>query len=187
MTREFSFRHLALPLLASLFLPTLALAQAGSDYCEPTPVIKADLKKVSDVYEQNLPFTTRLERQKQMMLELLSKYPNDFFVQRRYQDARRAGFFTDIDPVVADYRSQMEKNPNDPVAVYLYARILIGRQTKEAVALAEKLTQQTPEFPWTHLQLAEIYNYPNFKDVTKSKDHLKQCGYQVVLISKLRS
>ena len=28
MTCEFSFRHLALPVLASLFLPTLALAQA---------------------------------------------------------------------------------------------------------------------------------------------------------------
>ena len=177
MTHEFSFRHIALLLLASLYLllvPVLALAQAGGDYCEPTPVIKADLKKVSDVYEQNLPFAARLERQKQMMLDLLRKYPNDFFVQRRYQDARRAGFFTDIDPIVSDYRAQMEKKPNDPVAVYLYARVLVGRQTKEAIALAEKLTQQTPGFPWPHLQLAEIYNYPNFKDVTKSKDHLKQ-------------
>jgi hypothetical protein len=42
------------------------------------------------------------------------------------------------------------------------------------LALAEKLTQQSPDFPWTQLQLAEIYNYPSFRDVAKSKDHLKQ-------------
>ena len=177
MTREFSFRHIALsllPLLCLLAAPTLVVAQGAGDYCEASPAIKAELKKVADVYEQNLPFATRLERQKAMLLDLLSKYPDDFFVQRRYQDARRGGFLTDIDPIVADYRAQMEKKPNDPVAVYLYARMLVGRQTKEAIALAEKLTQQTPEFPWTHLQLAEIYNYPNFKDVAKSKDHLKQ-------------
>ena len=169
-----SFRRIALIILPLLAIPTFALAQGNGDYCEPTPVIKAELKKVSDVYEQNLPFAARLERQKTVILDLLGKYPNDFFVQRRYQDARRAGFIIDVDPIVADYRAQMEKKPNDPVAVYLYARMLVGRQTKEAIALAEKLAQQTPEFPWTHLQLAEIYHYPNFRDVAKSKDHLKQ-------------
>jgi predicted Zn-dependent protease len=157
-----------------LLVPTLTRAQAAAEYCEPTPVIKAELKKVSDVNDESLPYTARLDRQKKMLQDLLSRYPNDFFVQRRYQDSRRAGFFADIDALVADSRAQLEKKPNDPVAVYLYARVLVGRQTKEAIALAEKLTQQSPEFPWSHLQLAEIYNYPNFRDVTKSKDHLKQ-------------
>ncbi|HEX3186319.1 MAG TPA: redoxin family protein [Pyrinomonadaceae bacterium] len=177
MTREFSCRRKALsllPLLCLLLVPTLTRAQAAAEYCEPTPVIKAELKKVSDVNDESLPYAARLDRQKKMLQDLLSRYPNDFFVQRRYQDSRRAGFFADIDALVADSRAQLEKKPNDPVAVYLYARVLVGRQTKEAIALAEKLTQQSPEFPWSHLQLAEIYNYPNFRDVTKSKDHLKQ-------------
>jgi thiol-disulfide isomerase/thioredoxin len=177
MTREFSFRHKALPLfplLCLLLVPTLTRAQSAGEYCEPAPVIKAELKKVSDVNEENLPYATRLDRQKKMLQDLLTRYPDDFFVQRRYQDSRRAGFFADMDAIVAEYRAQMEKKPNDPVAVYLYARVLVGRQTKEAIALAEKVTQQSPEFPWTQLQLAEIYNYPNFRDVTKSKDHLKQ-------------
>jgi thiol-disulfide isomerase/thioredoxin len=173
MTRKSSFRHLLL-LTCILLVPHLASAQAAGDYCDPAPAIKAELKKVSDVYEEGLPFVARLEKQKKMMQELMSKYPNDFFVQRRYQDSRRAGFFADVEALVIDYRAQMEKKPNDPVAVYLYARILVGRQTKEAIALAEKLTQQTPDFPWTHLQLAEIYYYPNFRDVAKTKDHLKQ-------------
>lgn len=178
MRGELSFRHLALQLLPLacllLLVPDVALAQATRDYCEPTPTIKAELKKVSKVYDEDLPYSVRLQRQKTMLQELVSKHPDDFYVQRRYQDIRRAGFFIDNDALIADYRAQMEKKPDDPVGVYLYARLLIGRQTREAIALAEKLAQQTPDFPWTHLQLAEIYNYPNFRDVAKSKDHLKQ-------------
>jgi len=178
MTAKSHVRYVAsklLPLFSCLLLlSTVALAQGAGNYCEPSPVIKAELKKVSDVYEQSLPFSVRLQRQKTMLQELVSKYPDDFFVQRRYQDSRRAGFFADVNALIVDYRSQMEKKPNDPVAAYLYARLLIGRQTKEALAIAEKLTQQSPDFPWTHLQLAEIYNYPSLRDVAKSTDHLKQ-------------
>ena len=80
----------------------------------------------------------------------------------------------DWDSLLADHRKQMETNPRDPVAVYLYSRLLVGRDTKEAIALSNKLTQLSPDFPWGHLQLAEIYTYPNFRDATKSIEHLKQ-------------
>lgn len=177
MTAKLSFRYLALqllPLSCLLLAPSLALAQSAGNYCEPAPAVKAELRKVSDVYDENIPYAARLQRQKTMLQELMSKYPDDFTVQRRYQDIRRAGFFADIDALIVDYRGQMLKKPNDPAAAYLYARLLVGRQTKDAVAIAEKLTQQSPDFPWSHLQLAEIYNYANFRDVEKSKDHLRQ-------------
>ena len=177
MTVKLSFHHRPtqlLALLSLLVLPTVVFGQSGGNYCEPAPVIKAELKKVSDVYEEDLPFAARLQKQKTMLQQLLTKYPDDFHVQRRYEDSRRAGFFADVDPLIVEYRVQMEKKPNDPVAVYLYARLLVGRQTKEALALAQKLTQQAPGFPWTQLQLAEIYSYPAFRDLAKSMDHLKQ-------------
>jgi thiol-disulfide isomerase/thioredoxin/tetratricopeptide (TPR) repeat protein len=156
-----------------LLVPDLTSAQAAAAYCEPAPAIKAELKRVNKVHEE-LPFKMRLQTQKTMLQELISKYPDNFHLRRRYQDSRRAGFATDIGALIVDYRAQMEKAPNDPMAVYLYARLLVGRQTKEALALAEKLTQQAPDFPWSYLQLAEIYNYQNFRDLVKSKDHLKQ-------------
>ncbi|HKR12563.1 MAG TPA: TlpA disulfide reductase family protein [Pyrinomonadaceae bacterium] len=177
MMREPSSRRFAfqlLPLVCMLLLPGLVQAQAAGDYCDPSPVIRADLKKVSKVNDEELPYQARLAKQKTILKELVSKYPEDLHIRRRYQDSRRAGFFADNDGLIVDYRAQMEKQPNDPVAVYLYARLLVGRQTKEAIALAEKLIQQRPDFPWTHLQLAEIYNYQNFRDVAKSKDQLKQ-------------
>lgn len=180
MTGELSFRLIALRLLPLAFLllsPTSGLGQTTSatrNYCEPSPAIKAALKKVSKINDEELPYSERLKRQKWMLEDFLSKYPDDFFLQRRYQDNRRAGFLTDMEAVVADYRAQKEKQPNDLLAVFFYARLLVGRQTKEAIALEEKLIQQAPDFPWPHLQLAEIYNAQNFRDVAKSKEHLKQ-------------
>lgn len=164
--------RLLLPCL--LFVPSLAVAQAGSNYCEPSPSLKAELKKASDVYNEEIPWSARQQKQRAILQELASKYPDNFHVQRRYQESRRSGFFSDTEALIAEYRAQMEKKPNDPVAIYMYARLLIGRQTKDALAIIEKLAQQSPDFPWTHLQLADLYNYPTLRDVEKSKDHLKQ-------------
>lgn len=168
----FTFRIFSI--LCLLLLPPLAAAQSTSDYCEPSDAVKEDIRKVNHVNYENLPFATRRERQIAMLQELLKKYPGDFHVQRRYQDARRSGLLVDWAPLAADYRAQMEKNPRDPVAVYLYSRLLIGRNTKETIELSNKLIQLSPDFPWAHLQLAEIYDYPTFKDSTKSVEHLKQ-------------
>ncbi|HKY42472.1 MAG TPA: TlpA disulfide reductase family protein [Pyrinomonadaceae bacterium] len=52
--------------------------------------------------------------------------------------------------------------------------MLIGRNTKEAIAILQKLGQQSPDFPWTHVQLAEIYTYANFRNPGQSNERLKQ-------------
>src|SRR5687767_11684183 len=108
MTVTLSPRHPAFLLLSLsflLFVPGLASAQATGSYCEPSPVIKAELKKVSDVHNEDLPYSARLQRQKTMLQELISKYPDDYHVRRRYQDSRRAGFFADVDALIVDYRA----------------------------------------------------------------------------------
>jgi thiol-disulfide isomerase/thioredoxin len=163
-----------LPLTCMLLAPALGLAQSAVKSCEPSPAVKEELRKISKVDDDpDLPYRVRRDRQIAMSRELLKKYGNDFHVQRRYQDTRMGGFFSDRDALVEEYRAQMEKNPNDPLTVYLYARLLVGRQTKQAIELLQKLAQNSPEFPWTHLKLNEIYNSSNFRDGTKSKEHLK--------------
>jgi len=172
-----SFRRLAvqlLPIVCLLLIPCFGLAQSAGNRCEPAPAVKEDLKKVTQLNDEDLPYKIRRERQIATLQELLKKYPGDFYVERRYQDARLSGLFVDRDPVVAEYRERMQKNAKDPTAVYLYARVLIGQQTKEAIGLLQKLVEESPDFPWTHIKLAEIYNYPNFRDPVKLKEQLKQ-------------
>jgi thiol-disulfide isomerase/thioredoxin len=163
-----------LPVVCLLCLPGFALAQSSENSCEPSAAIKEDFRKLAAIDDEALPYRTRRDRQSAMLQELLKKYPNDFHVQRRNQIHRQSGFFVDRDALLAEYRDQMQKSPNDPQATYLYARLLIGRGTKEAIALSQKLAQQSPDFPWAHIQLAEIYTYANFRDPAKSNEHLKQ-------------
>ena len=164
---------LILPVLLIFIVTNLVVAQDKIDYCEPSPAVKEDLKQVDKLSEEDLPYKVRRERALALLQELIKKYPTDFFVQRRYVETRMGAFFADRDALVAEYRAQWEKNPNDPIATYLYTRLLYGRNTKELIKLATKLTQDAPQFPWPHLQLAEIYFAPNFRDPAKSKEHLK--------------
>ena len=161
------------PLVCLLLLPTFVLAQDSANYCEAPAAIKEEFKKLSAIDDVELPYKVRRERQLVMLQDLLKKYPDDFFVQRRYQITLLTGLFVDRPALNVEYRAQMEKNPNDPKAIYLYARALTGYGTKEAIQLLNKLLQQSPDFPWTHMQLAEIYAYPNFRDAAKSKEQLK--------------
>ena len=174
MARLLPFSHpfaLRLAILLLLGLPNLAAAQTSVNYCEPRPDVKEDLKQVSNMSEQDLPFRVIRERQLARLQDLLKKYPDDFQVRRRYQDVRRSGYYTSWEPLLADYRQQMEKNPADAAATYLYSRLLVGRTTKEAILLSNKLPD---EFPWGHLQLAEIYSYPLFRDIPRMTEQLKQ-------------
>jgi thiol-disulfide isomerase/thioredoxin len=171
-----SLRRLSLPMLAIaclLQLPTLVVAQDSANYCEASAAIKEEFKKLSAIDDVEVPYKVRRERQLVILQDLLKKYPDDFFVQRRYQMARLTGLFIDRPALNSEYRAQMEKDAKDPKAIFLYARALTGRRTKEAIQLLNKLAQESPDFPWTHMQLAEIYAYPNFRNAAKSKEHLK--------------
>src|SRR6476659_3432004 len=123
---------LLLSIVFSFIVSNVAVAQDKFDYCEPSPAVKEDLKVVDKLADEDLPFQVRRQRQIMLLQELVKKHPGDFHLQRRYLDTRMSGFFYDRDALTAEYRAQMEKNPNDPVAVYLYTRMLVGRRTKEA-------------------------------------------------------
>ncbi len=164
---------LLLSIVFVFIVTNVAFAQDKFDYCEPSPAVKEDLKTVDKLLDEDLPFQVRRQQQLVLLAELVKKHPGDFHVQRRYLDTRMSGFSVDRDALTAEYRAQMEKNPKDPVAVYLYTRLLVGRQTKEGIQLATRLIQDSPEFPWTHYQLAEVYSYPSFRDPAKLKEHLK--------------
>ncbi|HKQ74856.1 MAG TPA: TlpA disulfide reductase family protein [Blastocatellia bacterium] len=152
----------------------VVLAQGKGYSCEPSLDVKGELKKIDKVLDEDLLYKPRQERQLAMSQELLKKYPDDYHVRRRHQDLRRSGFDSDTNALIAEYRAKMERHPNDPAAVYLYSRLIIGRNTKEAIERMEKLIADSPDFPQTYIGLAQIYNYPNFRDAAKLKENLRK-------------
>src|SRR5262245_14406008 len=153
---------------------SVALAQSKGYSCDPSPAVKAELKKIDKVGDEDLLYKQRRERQLAMLQDLLKKHPDDYHVQKRYLDMRNSSFDSDKDALIAEYRAQLERRPNDPVAVHLYARLITGRNTKEAIEKMEKLIANSPDFPHPYIGLAQIYTYPNFRDAAKSKENLKK-------------
>ena len=151
-----------------------ALAQSKGYSCDPSPAVKAELKKIDKVADEGLLFKQRRERQLAMLQELLKKHPDDYHVRKRILDTRNSGFDIDKYSLITEYRAQMEQRPNDPVAVHLYARLITGRNTKEAIEKMEKLIANSPDFPHPYYGLAQIYAYHNFRDPAKSKENLKK-------------
>jgi thiol-disulfide isomerase/thioredoxin len=156
------------------FIFAVTTAQKKVNYCEPSPDLKEELKKISAVSEEGLPYKQAREQQSTMLQELSKKYPGDFHLRKRMQNDRLYALNRDWDALLAEYQAHMEKNQGDVESVYFFSRLLVGRRTKEAITHLEKLTQQSPGFPWSYRELAQLYNYPNFRDAVKSKENLKK-------------
>jgi hypothetical protein len=80
----------------------------------------------------------------------------------------------DREALARQAKAHWERNPSDPAAIYLHARSLVGRNTKEAIAKLHALATEAPDFPWTYLELSHIHLYPAFRDPAKSIENLKK-------------
>lgn len=154
---------------------TAAYAQTPANYCEPPTEVKDAVKKILTPITTNdeLLFKQRQELISETLQKLQKQFPNDFSIRRRVFNERRYAFNADIDALISEFSALAEKNPNDPAAALFRAQLQVGRKTKDAIAQLEKLAQQSPDFPWTYLELAQIYSYPAFRDAAKMNDNLK--------------
>ena len=80
----------------------------------------------------------------------------------------------DREAIAQQAKAHWERNPSDPAAIYLHARSLVGRNTKEAIAKLNALAAEAPDFPWTYLELGHIHIHPAFRDPAKSIENLKK-------------
>ena len=149
--------------------PVNAWAQPA-DACGPAPAVKAAL----DQLPEQTPALTDwqfLEQRAAAIQVLLSRYPDDVFVQRAYIDS--VGGRADRDKVIADYKARHERQPDNPQLAYLYGLTLIGRQSPEAIKLFSAALKENPKFAWPQLQLVTIYNSSPFLNKEQSAAHLK--------------
>ena len=144
--------------------------QPRDGLCEASPAVQQALEALSD---DDAPMSARKEEQLSVLRSLLQQYPNDLFVHKRYQDVARSGMDADLRGLTEQYRALLDKRPNDPVYLYLYGRLLVGRKTPEAQAQMEKALQQNPNFPSAYLSLAGIYSVPRYKDKAKASQSIK--------------
>jgi thiol-disulfide isomerase/thioredoxin len=131
--------------------------------CEPSPQIKRALIALPE-HDDRIPVDARRREKLEALKLLLKKFPGDLFLNRRFQDIALIGDLSNRLVLAQRYRELLAKQPSNPVFLYLYGRLLIGRNTPEAKSIFARALQEDARFPWAHLGMADVHNVPRYKD-----------------------
>ena len=144
--RAFLFLLAALPLCA----------QGLNVACEPSPKTLRVLEALPPVDDFTVPYEQRIGA-----LRLLAQQnPDDFFIERAYQDSFRHNYWLgdEFDRALTVYRER-----TDPLARYYEARLLMYSEPKQSREVLERLLKEHPEFVWPHLEFVEWSSLPGHK------------------------
>ena len=159
-------------LLLLLFVVS-ALGRSVDSPCELEPEVKEASRSWDQMDDAVVPYRERYERRLKLVQGLLKKYPHDIQVHQWRQQLLSGPVSETREVVVEEYRRLYAANPDDPVYQFLYASVITGRNSPEAITILEKLVHNVPAFAPAHRTLAQIYQYPAFKDTAKAVEHLE--------------
>jgi hypothetical protein len=130
--------------------------------CEPAPDIQQALQAAaSGAVSDAMDF----DRNIASLRDLRTRYPNDLFVNERYQDGvNRHGIEGHVKAMVQEYQDRASQASDDVVSQYLFARALIGRSTPSAIRALTQMVADHPEFAPAHRALAATYATQTFHD-----------------------
>jgi len=155
----------SIPFLCVLLVLVTA-AQGQGAPCGPAPAIRSQLEQVRVV----VAGPADLESGLAPLLELRRRYPNDLWVNQRYQDAvQQYGIEGYLRKLTEEYQVLSMQHPDDAMYTYLFARSLMGRNTSSAIQQMTEIVAQDPEYAPAHGSLAEIYASAAFRDDLKEK------------------
>lgn len=158
--------------LLSLLLLSCATAQTLDSPCEPTEEVKANWRTWRDLDDAAVPYEERRQRKLKRLNDLLAKYPTDIRTNLWKQNWLSGTFRNEKAVAVEEYRRLRDEHPNEPAYQFLYAHMLVGERSPEAISLFEDLLKKEPRFAHAHLDLARIHRFPAFKDTQKAMEHL---------------
>jgi thiol-disulfide isomerase/thioredoxin len=99
------------------------------------------------------------------------QFPADYYAHRFYQEQYFSnGLFSK--PIQEEYKALLDSHPDDLMYQMLYARTRKGTDTRQLIALLDKIFEQAPAYMLAHQKLTEIYSAPAFLDPQKLRTHL---------------
>lgn len=157
-------------------------AQAGP--CTPAPEIRAELQKAAAIPVIN---AFDFDRNVAHFRELRQRHPDDLFAHEAYQDAvNRFGIEGHLQALTGDYESLSLKHYGELMYRYLYARSLLGRNTRGAIQALSGIAAEDPNFAPAHRALAEAYGTDLFQDAAQQKTErdkfLQMCPGETLLV-----
>jgi thiol-disulfide isomerase/thioredoxin len=143
--------------------------------CEAPPAVRQELARLDFPNDAAMTGEERAAKRQAIFSDLLRRYPNDIFVQARYQDIKQHIDASDaqLDALIKEYQEKLAKHPDDPASLYLYARTLVDVRTAEAEQYFERALERAPEFARPHLDIARIHSFGRYRDLAKVQAHLE--------------
>lgn len=159
-----------------------AQAQSASSLsaCEAPPAVQAAYDgPLSQDSLAKLTITERDAEQKRVLEDLLAKYPREYSLYVRQMDAIQfSGKNDEGKTAFEDLRARWVKNakdhPDDPVALLAAGKILVGKDTPEAIRLMEAAKAKAPEYPWPAHELADLYAGGRYENDARMKENLER-------------
>jgi len=165
------------PLIAALscaFVASHAQSALPLPGCEAAPEVRKTMDERLDGERLGkLKFAERLALQRQVLEDLMARYPRELKPVLSYSNVL-SQYVPDEYPAVRDRWVQAAKDhPDDPLALLIAGKALIGRDTPEAIRLLEAAKTKAPSFPWPDLYLASVYAAGKRVDLSKTKENLE--------------
>ncbi len=150
-------------------LPGLLLASEAGKWCESSPEIRKEMQRLD---LPNLKGHEREQARKKIGEELVAKYPDDLFIEMRYQQIAGGEFGEDREAVIDRYRKLAAEHAGDSFYEFLYANALEGKDTPQTIKLSQEILAKDPNFVRAHLLLADVYAWGKFADHEKAHKQL---------------
>ncbi len=142
--------------------------------CDAAPEVR---KIVDEKLDYNLldkmKFTERIAYQRKVLEDLIARYPRELTPVQSYSDLMNQFVPEEYAAIRDGWVKAAKDHPDDPFALLLAGKALIGRDTPEAIRLLDAARIKAPDFPWPSLSLAATYSTGKRADLSKTKANLE--------------
>ncbi|MGA2739056.1 MAG: TlpA disulfide reductase family protein [Bryobacteraceae bacterium] len=137
--------------------------------CETLPQVRQILEeKLGDKIVGNMKGADQIPLENQVLANLIAKYPRELAPHLRLIQDMRWLDAESYPALVERYVKQAGQHPEDPLALYLAAIVLNGKDTPRSIQLLEQAKSEAPHFAWPDMSLAGIHAGGKLADKKKA-------------------
>jgi thiol-disulfide isomerase/thioredoxin len=161
-------RILAAVLLA-VCLALFAQSPPALPGCETRPEVQHVIDgQLANKVLENMKFAEQLTLKRQVLGDLIAKYPRELEPYRQLIQSTRYDDPEGYPALTERFVQQAAQHPDDPLALYLAALVLTGKDTPRSIELLEQAKSKAPDFAWPDMSLARIHARGKLADKKKA-------------------
>jgi thiol-disulfide isomerase/thioredoxin len=131
-----------------------------------------DEKLDTDLLDK-MKFSESFAYQRKTLEELMAQYPRELKPVLSYSSLMSQDAPEDYAAIRQRWVNTAKDHPDDPLALLIAGKSLVGINTPEAIRLLEAASNKAPDFPWPTLYLASTYSTGKRTDLGKTKEDLQ--------------